>query len=99
MFDRLRYYSDWLFRDLTTRKGKYVIAENPNIPLLLFMISIVLAVFFNPGLLQNTAFIIAFASLVYWGIQEFRGGRSRFRKLLGILAIISVIGAVLLFRT
>lgn len=99
MLSRLRFYCDWLFRDLTTRRGKYVIAEVPNFPLILFMIAIVLAVFFNPGVPQNTVFVVALAALVYWGFQEARSGRSRFRKLLGILAIVSVVGAVILFRT
>lgn len=93
----MRFWSDWLFRDLTVRRGKYVIAETPNAPLIVFMVAIVLAVLTNPGFLQRTLFTIAFATFIYWGWQEWHSGRSRFRKLLGMLAIVSVAGAVLLF--
>ncbi|MDB5181474.1 MAG: hypothetical protein JWP13_237 [Candidatus Saccharibacteria bacterium] len=93
---RVRYYINWLFRDLTTRRGNFVIAEVPNLPLIIFMISVVLSVAIYPGFVQKTFAVIAFVSLLYWGFQEFRGGRSRFRKLLGILGMIAAVGATLL---
>ncbi len=93
---RIRYYLDWLFKDLTSRRGKYVIAEVPNLPLIIFMIAIVLSVAIYPGVTQKVFSGIAYLSLIYWGILEFRSGRSRFRKLLGILGILATIGAVLL---
>lgn len=94
---RIKHFLDWLFRDLTERRGKYVIAEVPNLPLMVFMISLVLSLLIYPGPVQDFFNIIAYASLVYWGYKEYRGGRSRFRKLLGILGIISVVGILLLF--
>ncbi|HSH18503.1 MAG TPA: hypothetical protein VK978_03895 [Candidatus Saccharimonadales bacterium] len=96
MLSRLHYYADWLFQDRTVRRGKYVIAEVPNLPLVIFMACIVLGVLLNPGFLQKSLIILAYTSLTYWGHLEWRSGRSRFRKLLGILGILAVIGALLL---
>jgi len=93
---KIRYYLDWLFRDRTSRRGKYVIAEVPNLPLIIFMIAIILSVAIYPGTLQKVVTAVAYLSLIYWGILEYKSGRSRFRQLLGILGIIAAIGAALL---
>lgn len=93
---RLRYYTNWLFRDLTERKGKYVIAEVPNAPLLIFMIAIVLSIAVYPGIMQTSLQVVALLALFYWGLLEYRGGRSRFRKLLGMLGMLFVVIAAFL---
>jgi hypothetical protein len=93
---RIRYYLNWLFKDLTSRRGKYVIAEVPNAPLLVFMVAVVLSVVIYPGTTQKIFAALAYISLLYWGYKEFRGGRSRFRKLLGIIGILAAIGAAML---
>lgn len=93
---RIHYYLNWLFKDLTSRRGKYVIAEVPNLPLMIFMIAIVLSVVIYPGITQKIFATIAYIALSYWGYKEWRSGRSRFRKLLGILGVIGVIGALFL---
>ncbi len=93
---RLKQYLDWLFKDLQGRRGKYVIAEAPNLPLITFMVLIVLAVVVYPGFWQSLFAISAYIALAYWGYHESRIGRSRFRKLLGYLGVIAVVGAFLL---
>ncbi len=90
----LRYYADWLFKDLHGRRGGYVIAEVPNLPLLMFIFSIMLGIILYPGLLQTVCIILAYLSFTYWSLMEVRSGRSRFRKLLGILGILSVLTAI-----
>lgn len=94
--DKIKYWTRWLFQDLTQRKGKYVIAEVPNGPLLVFMITLIISVILYPGMAQRVLFIISYVALLWWGILEARSGRSRFRKLLGILGIIAAIGATAL---
>jgi uncharacterized membrane protein SirB2 len=93
---KLRYFIHWLFQDLTQRKGKYVIAEVPNWPLLIFMGAIILSISIYPGVIQKIFSIIAYIALLFWGFLEWRGGRSRFRKLLGILGMLAVVGAIAL---
>lgn len=92
----IRYWLHWLFRDLTTRRGKHVIVEVPNTPLIIFMVSLVIGVAIYPGFWQSFFIFIAYIALVVWGVMEYRGGRSRFRKLLGICGVLAVIGAVVL---
>ncbi len=93
---RIKYYLDWLYKDQNGRNGKYVIAEAPNLPLIIFMVSIVLAVVVYPGIFQKFLVVVAYIALTWWGILEIRSGRSRFRRLLGILGIVAVVGALLL---
>jgi hypothetical protein len=93
---RIRNFFDWLFKDLNGRHGKYVIAEVPNLPLIIFMVAIVLSVAIYPGPVQKFFAIVAYISILYWGFREWRGGRSRFRKLLGFLGLLGAIGAVFL---
>jgi hypothetical protein len=92
----LRRHLDWWFKDLTVRKGGYVIGENFNRPLIIFTISIILAVIVWPGFWQFTFALIAYLAMTWWGVLEIWKGRSRFRKLLGILALLAVAGAVIL---
>lgn len=96
---QIKYYADWLFKDLHGRRGKYIIAEVPNLPLIIFMISVVLGVVLYPGFWQSFFQGVAFASITLWSIREYRGGRSRFRKLLGLLGLISVILVLVLRAT
>lgn len=93
---KLRYWIRWLFQDLTERRGKYVIAEVPNWPLIVFMVAIFLSVAIYPGSTQKFFSIVAYLALLLWGFLEWRSGRSRFRKLLGILSMLAVIGALVL---
>ena len=89
-----RYYLDWLFKDLQGRNGKYVIAEAPNLPLIVFMVTIVLALIMYRGFFQTFFAACAYLSFAYWGYFEARSGRSRFRKILGYLALLSVTAAL-----
>ena len=91
-----RYCFDWLFKDLKVRKGGYVIAEPPNLPLIVFTISIALAVVSYPGFWQTGWAFIAYGALLWWGVAEARSGRSRFRKILGYGGILAVATALLL---
>jgi hypothetical protein len=87
---------DWFFKDNSVRRGRYVIMETPTPSLIIFMVMIVLSVVTYPGFFQTAFTYIAYAAFVYWGIKEFRTGRSRFRKFLGIGAVIAVAGVLVL---
>jgi hypothetical protein len=92
----LKHYADWWFKDLTVRRGGYVIAEPINAPLLIFTVSIILTLITYRGFWHVTFALIAYGSLVYWGILEIKTGKSRFRKLLGIMGLVAVAGALLM---
>ncbi|HEX8182141.1 MAG TPA: hypothetical protein VF575_00905 [Candidatus Saccharimonadales bacterium] len=93
---QLKQGMDWLFKDLHGRNGKYIIVQAPNVPQVIFVIFIILAVIVYPGFLQTLFAFIGYAALAYWGYLEITSGLSRFRKLLGYLAVLAVIGALLL---
>jgi energy-coupling factor transporter transmembrane protein EcfT len=92
----MKYWLDWLFKDFNGRRGKYVIAETPNVPLVIFMACIILAVVSDPGRVQSGFTLAAYAALVCWGIMEAHSGRSRFRKLLGYVGLLAIVGALIL---
>jgi len=92
----MRSHLDWWFKDLTVRKGKYVIGEPANASLIIFTVTIILSLISYKGFWQKAFAIIAYAALTYWGVREVAGGNSRFRKLLGIMALVAVAGALLL---
>lgn len=91
-----RKHLDWWFKDLTVRKGDYVIGTAPNRWLIIFTISIVIALVNYRGFWQFAFTLIAYASLLVWGILEIRSGQSRFRKLLGYMSLVAVAGALIL---
>jgi len=93
---KIKYWLDWLFKDLTERRGKYVIAEVPNLPLVIFMVTLIIGIIQYPGFGQKLFLGISFVAIIYWGILEYKGGRSRFRKLLGVLGLLGAVGALML---
>jgi hypothetical protein len=82
---------DYWFR---SDDGRIVIAETPNAPLIIFMISVILAVVW--WRLHLVFFIISLASILFWAWLEARTGASRFRRLLGWLGGIAGVVAILL---
>ena len=96
LMQSLRRHADWWFKDLTVRRGRYVIAEPFNAPLIVFTVGIVLTVVANPGFFHTPFALISYRALVYWGVLEFKHGRSRFRKALGILAFVAVAAALMM---
>ena len=92
----MKQYLDWWFKDLRVRNGPYVIGEPLNRPLIIFTVSIILALISYKGFWQFAFTVIAYLSLLYWGILEARSGHSRFRKLLGYMSLAAVAGALVL---
>ncbi len=92
----LKQHLDWWFKDLHVRKGSYVIGTAPNRWLIIFTISIILALMSYKGFFQFVCTLVAYLSLIVWGILEARSGQSRFRKLLGYMALAAVLGALFL---
>ena len=86
----LRSALDWFFRD--PRSGRRVIAQPPNLPILLFIASVVARWLVEDGTTLDT--LLAWAgtvALAWWAVDELVRGQSPFRRLLGVGGIAAVV--------
>jgi hypothetical protein len=74
---------DWWFRD--RRTGRITIAQAPNIPLWIFLATVVLRLFVTTGNARTGLDIIAGVSLVWWALDELLRGVNPWRRLLGLV--------------
>lgn len=79
---------DRIFRD---DNGNIVIAQPPNLPLAIAVISSLLRIVFNSGQFGIVLDFIAFGSFFTWAWEELFDGVNYFRKALGLLALIGLI--------
>ena len=71
-------------------KGNLCIAQTPNIPLILWLTFTVLTKI-NSGKLASTFDVIAFGSLFTWAYLELFQGDCYFRRLVGLVVLVSII--------
>lgn len=76
------------FRD---SEGNIVIAQPPNLPLIVGITTTVLKLIVPGGNLHTGLDAIAFGSLFTWAWQELFDGVNYFRRSLGLLGLISLI--------
>ncbi len=79
---------DRIFRD---SEGKIVIAQMPNLPLLVWLAATLLQLFLTNGRLQTGADLIAFGALFTWAWQELFAGVNYFRRALGLIVLVGII--------
>ena len=86
---------DWLLRD--RRTGRVVVAQLPNLPLVLFLATSALRRFADPqGSARMAVTAVAVASLLWWAGDEIIRGVNPFRRMLGaIIGLVTVAGVVL----
>ncbi len=73
---------DWVFRN--RRTGAITIAQLPNVPLWIFLVTIVLRRFVTvTGTPRTLADAVAVASLGWWAVDEVLRGVNPFRRVLG----------------
>jgi hypothetical protein len=89
---------DWWFRD--RRTGQVVVAQFPNIPLGIFLVSVALRWVVPTGTAPRTAIDgIGVAALGWWALDEVFRGVNPWRRLLGIAGCgFAAAGAVSLLR-
>lgn len=75
---------DRIFRD---SKGNIVIAQAPNLPVLVGVAAVFLRYALPAGQLQISAELIAFGALFTWAWQELFDGVNYFRRALGVLGL------------
>lgn len=79
---------DKLFRDAN---GKVVIWQNPNIPLLGWIVFTALGLIIKHGAAHTGFHRLAEASLFTWAYLEIRSGKSLFRRILGCIVLVSTL--------
>ena len=81
---------DKTFRD---SEGNIVIAQPPNLPILVGITATVLSLMVRSGNIHTGIDAIAFGSFFTWAWQELFEGVNYFRRGLGLLALIAVIAS------
>ena len=91
---RLQGIIDWWFRDRQT--GKILVAHLPNLPILLWMATLVARWFVETGSSADTLLAWAgSATLGWWAVDELIRGVNPWRRMLGLGGCIAVIVGVI----
>ena len=81
---------DKTFRD---SDGQIAIAQMPNLPILVWVGAVLLKLIFTSGQTYLLLDTIAFGTLFTWAWEELFQGVNYFRRGLGLLVLIGVIGS------
>ncbi|HEY9896031.1 MAG TPA: hypothetical protein V6D34_11580 [Candidatus Sericytochromatia bacterium] len=79
---------DRTFRD---SEGNIVLAQAPNLPLLVGLAGILLQYILPNGKPHTALALVAFGALFTWAWQELFGGVNYFRRSLGLIGLVSLI--------
>ncbi len=79
---------DRTFRD---SEGKIVIAQMPNLPILVGLTAIFLQLVLPSGKIQAALGLVAFGALFTWAWQELFEGVNYFRRALGLIGLVSLL--------
>lgn len=79
---------DRTFRD---SDGKIVIAQMPNLPLIVWLAATILQLVLPSGKLNTGFDLIAFGSLFTWAWQELFQGVNYFRRALGLVVLVGAL--------
>lgn len=81
---------DKTFRD---SDGKIVIAQMPNLPLIVWIVTSILALIFTTGKINTVLDVVANGSLFTWAWLELFQGVNYFRRALGLFVLIGIIAS------
>lgn len=79
---------DRIFRD---SEGNIVIAQMPNLPLVVGLAATLLQLIVPSGKIQTALDLVAFGALFTWAWQELFEGVNYFRRALGLIVLVSLI--------
>src|SRR4028119_34880 len=79
---------DRTFRD---SEGQIVIAQPPNLPLIVGIVASLLKLLVTTGQINLALDIVAFGSLFTWAWEELFQGVNYFRRALGLIALVGLI--------
>jgi hypothetical protein len=81
---------DKTFRD---SDGNIVIAQMPNLPLIVWIVTSVFALIFTTGKINTVLEVVANGSLFTWAWMELFQGVNYFRRSLGLVVLIGIIAS------
>jgi hypothetical protein len=81
---------DQTFRD---SNGEIVIAQMPNLPLIVFLVATILSLIFTSGKINTVLDLLANGSLFTWAWMELFQGVNYFRRGLGLAVFIGIIAS------
>lgn len=81
-------FVDKTFRD---NDGNIVIAQMPNLPLIVWIVTSLLALIFTSGTINTVLNVLANGSLFTWAWLELFQGVNYFRRALGLAVLIGMI--------
>jgi hypothetical protein len=81
----------WFDRVFKDDSGQVVLAQTPNLPLIVWGITSLLMIIFTTGKTHTGLESIAFGALFTWAWEELFQGVNYFRRALGLLVIVSMI--------
>jgi hypothetical protein len=79
---------DKTFRD---SNGNIVLAQKPNLPLIVWIVTSLLALIFTSGKINTVLDVLANGSLFTWAWLELFQGVNYFRRALGLAVLIGII--------
>jgi hypothetical protein len=79
---------DKTFRD---SDGKIVLAQMPNLPLIVWIVASILALIFTSGKINTVLDVVANGSLFTWAWLELFQGVNYFRRALGLAVLVAII--------
>jgi hypothetical protein len=86
---------DWLVRD--RKSGKVVIAQLPNVPLVVFLVASAVRRVVEPeGTLRTVVGLVATGALVWWAVDEVLRGVNPLRRLVGGAVLLATVAALVL---
>lgn len=77
-------------------EGKIVLAQPPNLPLIVWIVASLLKLFLTTGRVNIALDLVAFGSLFTWAWQELFQGVNYFRRALGLVVLIALIAGKIL---
>lgn len=79
-----------MFRD---DEGKIVVAQRPNLPIIVWIVATLLKMIFATGQINTGLELIAFGALFTWAWEELFQGVNYFRRGLGLIVLVSLIAS------
>lgn len=88
MKDKQQTAWDKFWRD---KEGKLTLTQPPNLPLLIWLLTVPGELLFKHGWPHNLFALVGFGALFAWAYLEIRSGNSYFRRALGVVVMIMIL--------